>query len=159
MQMTLEYMIMIPLLILQIFLFPYLANLTMENWTVSRETLQLQEVASNLGSSVQQLYSALNHNTITAVNVNSTIKISQYIDNHPYTATGTLRTALDSVLNSTKILDLTLTLNDTKIQTSTSVILGPDVNWNSSSTFLSNSNALICAQKLSNGTINMYFAP
>lgn len=159
MQMTLEYMIMIPLLILQIFLFPYVASLTMDNWTSSRQTLQLQEVASNLGSSIQQLYSALNHDTIAAVSVQSQVKLTQYVDNHPYIAIGTLRTALDSVFNSTKILDITLILNDTDIQTKTAVILGPDVNWNSSTVLVSNVDPAIYATKESDGTINLSFDP
>ncbi len=156
---TLEYMIMIPLMIFEIILFPYVANLMISNWTVSKETLQLQEAASNIGSSVGQMYAALNHDTISTVNVTSTISAAKTIDNYAYIARGTLRTALDSVLNSTKILDITLTINTTTIQTTTSVILGPNVNWKGSSEFVSNSNfAAIISEKLSNGTIYMYFA-
>jgi hypothetical protein len=157
-QITLEYMIMIPLMILQIFLFPYVASLLMNNWTISRETLQLQETASDIGSSIGQLYSALNHGTISAVNVSSTVNMPKYLDDHVYTAKGTLRTALDSVFNSTKILDLTLTLNGTNIQTTTSVILGPNVGWINSSVYISNSNnAAVLGQKFDNGTINLSF--
>jgi hypothetical protein len=156
---TLEYMIMIPLMIFEIILFPYVANLMVTNWTVSKETLQLQEAATNIGSSIGQMYAALNHNTISAVNVTSTISCPKIIDNYVYTASGTLRVALDSILNSTKILDLTLTLNGTTIQTTTSVVLGPNVTWDNSSAFVSNSNnAALISEKLSNGTIFMYFA-
>jgi hypothetical protein len=155
---TLEYMIMIPLMIFEIILFPYVANMMISNWTVSKETLQLQEAATNIGSAVGQMYAALNHDTISTVNVTSTVTAAKTIDDRTYTATGTLRTALDSVLNSTKILDITLTLDDIGIQTTTSVILGPNVNWKASSEFVSNSNfASIISEKLGNGTIYMYF--
>jgi hypothetical protein len=156
---TLEYMIMIPLMIFEIILFPYVANLMMTNWTVSKETLQLQETASNIGSSIGQVYAALNHDTISAVNVTSSIDCPKTLDGYIYTARGTLRTSMDSVLSSTKILDLTLTLNNTMIQTTTSVILGPNVNWNNSTVFVSSTNnPAIISQKLSNGTINLYFS-
>ncbi len=158
MHITIEYMIMIPLLILQIFLFPYTASLIMNNWNVSRETLQLQEIASNLGSSIMQLYTTLGHDTISSVVVTDSLNLPKFIDGHTYTANGTLRASLDSVDTSTRILDLTLTLDGTQIQTSTSVILGTSVNWNSSSVLVSNSNyASIVAEKLVNSTINLYF--
>ena len=159
MNVTLEYMIMVPLMIFEIILFPYVANLMIGNWTVSKETLQLQEAASNIGSAVGQMYAALNHETISAVNVTSAVNSIKTIDDHAFTANGTLRTALDAVLNSTKILDLTLTLNGTSVRVTTSVILGPNVNWNSSSVFVSTSNnAAVISEKLSNGTINFRFA-
>ncbi len=155
---TLEYMIMIPLMIFEIILFPYVANLMMNNWADSKETLQLQEAATSVGSSIGQMYTALNHNTISTVNVSSTINLPKTIDGYVFTAKGTLRTALDSMLNSTKILDLTLTLNGTSIAATTSVILGPNVSWNNASTFVSNSyHSAVISEKLSNGTINMYF--
>lgn len=158
MNVTLEYMIMIPLLILQIFLFPYTASLIMGNWDSSRQTLQLQEVASNLGSSIHQLYATLNHDTIATVTVTDKLNLPKFIDGHTYTVNGSLRTVLDAVMNSTQILDLTITLDGKQIQASTSVILGSNVNWNSSRLFISNSNdAGIVAQKLSNSTISLYF--
>jgi hypothetical protein len=150
---------MIPLMIFEIILFPYVANLMVTNWNVSRETLQLQEAATNIGSSIGQLYAALNHDTISTVNVTSTVNALKFVDNYPYTAKGTLRTALDSVLNSTRILDLTLSINNTGIKATTSVILGPNVNWKNSSVYVSNSNdAVLISEKLGNGTIYMYFA-
>jgi hypothetical protein len=159
MNVTLEYMIMIPLMIFEIILFPYVANLMVTNWNVSRETLQLQEAATNIGSSIGQLYAALNHATISTVNVTSTVNAIKFVDGYHYTANGTLRTALDSLLNSTRILDLTLSLNGTSIQATTSVILGPNVNWNNASVYVSNSNsAALISEKLGNGTIYMYFA-
>jgi hypothetical protein len=79
-QITIEYMIMIPLLILQIFLFPFTAGLIMNGWVDSRRTLALQEAASNLGSSIQQLYSSLNHDTISAGVVNNTVALPMFIE-------------------------------------------------------------------------------
>lgn len=63
-QISIEYMIMIPILILQIFLFPFAATAIMNGWTDSRMTIQLQEVSGHLGSSIQQLYYTMNHESI-----------------------------------------------------------------------------------------------
>ncbi|HJW97500.1 MAG TPA: hypothetical protein VJ529_00095, partial [Candidatus Bathyarchaeia archaeon] len=58
---TIEYMIMVPVLVLQIFLFPLTANWLMTTWVDSRRNLALQDVASHLSSTIQQLYLSLNH--------------------------------------------------------------------------------------------------
>lgn len=157
---TIEYVILMPMLILQIFLFPLTANLMMSIWVNSRRTLALQEAASHLGSTIQQMYFMLNHK-----NVNGTIiqrsDLPLLIENMPITATATLKPVLDASLdptgNSSKLLDLTLTLGTTKITADSLVLLGQNVLWNQS-TFLSTStNAGIAAQKLANNTITISF--
>ena len=47
---TIEYVIMVPILIMQIILFPITANWLMTVWVDSRRTLALKEATSNLGS-------------------------------------------------------------------------------------------------------------
>jgi hypothetical protein len=160
-QITIEYMIMIPLLILQIFLFPYTASLIMNSWSESRETLALQETASSLGSSIQQLYSALNHDSISAGTVNNNkLELPLFIEGYPYAGNGTIRTVLESPLNSSKVLEITLYLNGTKVSAKSSVILGENANW-APSNFISNSAlAGISGQKIVNGlnsTIQLSF--
>jgi hypothetical protein len=156
-QITIEYMIMIPLLILQIFLFPYATSLIMNNWTDSRRTLELQETASNLGSSIQQLYSSLNHTTIKAGTVTHTLDLPPFIENYAYTGKGVLRAVSDSGYNSSKILEITLTLNNTQVMSTTTVSLGEGVSW-VNSTFVSNSaNSGISAHKFANDTVQLSF--
>ena len=151
-QITIEYMIMIPILILQIFLFPLTAGLIMNGWADSRRTLALQETAGHLGSSIQQLYSALNHESISAGNVTNRLEVPPFIEGYVYTGNATLRTALDPALNSSKILDITLRLMGGRVETSASVTLGQNVEWQYS-TFMSNSTyASIKAEKYWNGT-------
>lgn len=151
-------MIMIPILIMQIFLFPLTASLIMNNWVDSRRTLALQETASHLGSSIQQLYSALNHETISAGTVTNKLDTPPFIEGYAYTGNATLRTALDS--NSTKVLDITLRLMGANIEATASVTLGQNVAWPlQNSTLMSNSTlAGINAEKLSNGTIRLSFS-
>lgn len=154
---TIEYMIMIPILIMQIFLFPLTARWLMNIWVDSRRTLALQDVASHLGSTIQQLYFSLNHETISAGTTTYSPGLPPFIENYYYIGNATLRTVLDPALNSSKVLELTLTLAKTRTTVITSVILGPNVLWRNS-TFISNSTcACVSAEKFPNRTICLYF--
>ena len=156
-QITIEYMIMIPILIMQIFLFPLTAGWIMTTWVDSRQTLALQEAASHLGSSVHQVYSALNHESISAGTVTNRLEIPSFIERYAYTGNATLR-ALDSVPNSSQVLDITLRFMGGRISSTTSVTLGENVVWDQNSAFMSNStDASLIAEKMLNGTILMYF--
>jgi len=153
---TIEYMIMLPLLILQIFLFPLTASWLMNIWVDSRRTLALQEAASHLGSTIQQLYFALNHETISAGTATYSPGLPPFIEDYNYIGNATLRKVSASV-DSSKVLSITLTLAKTKIIVTTLVILGSNVLWRPS-VFVSNStSASVSAEKLSNGTIRLYF--
>jgi hypothetical protein len=156
-QITIEYMIMIPILIMQIFLFPLTAGWIMNTWVDSRQTLALQEAASHLGSSIHQVYSALNHESISAGKVTNRLEIPSFIEGYAYTGNATLR-ALDSVPNSSQVLDITLRFMGGRISSTTSVTLGENVAWDQDSAFMSNSSyASLVAEKMANGTILMYF--
>jgi hypothetical protein len=154
---TIEYAIMVPVLILQIFLFPLATGWLMDVWVNSRRTLALQEAVSYLGSAIQQVYFALNHETISAGTVTQKSNVPPLIESYPYTGTAALKTVLDPTLNSSKVLVLTLKLGTIGTTVTSSVILGQNVLWQNS-TFMSNStNACIMAQKLTNGTIRFSF--
>jgi len=155
-QITIEYMIMIPILIMQIFLFPLTAGWIMNTWVDSRQTLALQETASHLGSSIQQVYSALNHESISAGTVTNRLEVPPFIEGYAYTGNATLR-ALDPAPNSSQVLDITLRFMGGRISSTTSVTLGQNVVWQNS-TFMSNSTyASIIAEKQWNGTIRLSF--
>jgi hypothetical protein len=127
----------------------------------SRRTIALQETASHLGSSIQQLYSSLNHGTISAGIVTSRMDVPPFIEGYAFSGNATLRTASDPTLNYTKVLDLSLRLMGTNIQATTSVTLGQNVEWQATPILMSNSTyAGINAQKYWNGTeyvIRLYF--
>jgi hypothetical protein len=153
---TIEYIIMVPLLILQIFLFPFAASLVMNTWVDSRRTLALQETASHLGSSIQQTYLSLNYTTISAGDVTNKLDVPPFIEGYAYTGTATLRTVTDPAPGS-KVLELTLTFKGVEISTTTTVTLGQNVEWKDS-TFMSNStSACLRAEKYSNRTIKLSF--
>lgn len=157
---TIEHVIILPSLLLQIFLFPLAANSLMNIWVDSRTTLALQETASHLGSSIQQLYFSINQETISAGTVTYWPGLPPLIENHYYIGNATLRTVLDPELNSSKALELTFKLGDTRITATTSVILGPNVLAppREKSIFISTSpSACVSAEKFPNGTICLYF--
>jgi len=148
---AIEYVIMVPVLILQIFLFPLTAGWLMNIWVDSRRMLALQEAGSHLGSTIQQIYFSLNHPTISAGTVTQKSSVPPFIENLPYNGTAQLSTVLDPALNSSRILKITLKLGTVGITITTSVILGQNVEWKES-TFVSNStNAGISAVKFWDG--------
>ena len=152
---TIEYVIMVPVLIMQIFLFPLTASWLMNIWVDSRRTLALQEAASHLGSTIQQIFFSLNHTTILSGTVTQKANVPTFIENYPYTGTATLRSI--SGLGSSKVLDITLRLVTVGTTVTSSAILGSNVFWQES-TFVSNSiNTCIRAEKMMDGTIYLSF--
>ncbi len=148
-------MLIIPVLIAMMFLFPYFASVTMSSWEESRRTIALQEAASHLSSLFQQLYSSVNHDTINNGNVSCEIDLPILIENYPYMANATLR-ATGSNPNSSKVLEITLNCIGVDCTASAQATFGNNINWRNS-TFVSNSiSARLVAEKASN-TILMYF--
>lgn len=155
---TIEYVILLPVLLLQIFLFPLAVSWLMNIWVDSRRTLALQEAASYIGSSIQQVYSTLNHETVSARILEQKLGVLPFIESYPYTGNATLKPVLDPALNSSKVLEITLRLGTVGTTVKTSVILGQNANWRQESTFVSNStNARIIAEKFANETITLSF--
>lgn len=153
---TIEYVIMLPILILQIILFPLTASWIMNIWVESRRSLALEEVAGHLGSTIQQVYFTLNHATVSELKFIQKPEVPQFIEDIPYIVSATLKTVQSSP-NSSRILELTLKLKGAGTTVKTTVLLGQNAVWQES-TFISNSaNACIQAEKYSNGTIGLRF--
>ena len=145
---TLEYMIMIPVLIAQIFIFPFTASVIMNTWTDSRMTLELQETAGHLSSSIQQLYYSINHESMASGSMSITLDMPPLIEGHAYSTTLSHVTQIDTTY---KIMNVTLKLSGTKDQTSTIVTLGQNVDWQNSLSFNSGSQPVtLNADKSSN---------
>ena len=145
---TIEYMIMIPVLILQIFLFPITASVIMNTWADSSMTLELQETAGHMGSSIQQLYYTMNHASVPNGTMTITLDTPPLIQGHAYTTTLSHATNLDTSL---QIMNVTLNLIGTRDQTSTLVTLGQNVDWQENLAFNSTVHSLtMVAHKTSN---------
>jgi len=154
---TVEYMIFVPVLILQIFLFPVAASAIMNSWTDSRMTLQLQEISGDLGSSIQQIYFTMNHDTISGGCVTSAITVPTTIvdGNNAYSYKITLTNATNPQ-SSIQVMNLTLTLNGAKGTASSIVTLGDDASWKNNATYISSQVTQITANKTAN-TITLSF--
>jgi hypothetical protein len=154
---TIEYMILIPILILQIFLLPFAAGLFMNYWSTSSDTLALNDASTHLSSSIEQLYFFLNNPSVSSGTVTNNLGIPPYIGNYAYVGNATLISVSGSGSVSEKVLELILTLIGSTISTTTPVTLGENVQW-LNSTFMSNSNsACINGYKESNNTILLSF--
>jgi hypothetical protein len=129
----------------------------MNIWVDSRRTLALQEAASHIGSSIQQVYSALNHTSISAGIVTQKVDVPPFIENYQYTGNATLKSVLDPELQSNKVLEVTLRLETVGTTAKASVILGSNVMWKESTFVSSSANAGIVAEKFANGTIRLSF--
>lgn len=141
---TIEYMIMIPVLILQIFLFPIVAGVIMDGYTDSRRTLELQETAGHLGSTIQQLYYTINHATMNG-SLKFSLNIPETIEQYPYTVT--LRNVTDRD-TSYSVMNITLSFINIEGFSSTLVTLGNNVEWQDNLSFNSNTpNLYLSANK------------
>ena len=155
-QVSIEYMIMVPVLIAQIFLFPMVASVIMNNWVDSRRTIAIQEIASHLSSSLQQVYSSLNHETIAAGKVSSLLDLPSYIEDYSYRGNATLH-MVGSSANGSKVLEITLWYVGVKVSTTATATFGNNMEWTNTN-FVSNATSpSIVAVKQSNGTIRMSF--
>jgi hypothetical protein len=151
---TIEYMIMIPVLIMQIFLFPVAASVIMNTWGDSNMTIQLQTTAGHMGSSIQQLYYTMNHGSMSDGSMKITLDIPQIINGRAYTTTLTHATNLDT---SYQIMNVTLKIIGAKVQTSTLVTLGQNVNWTQNLAFNSTAHNLsLIATKTSDSILISY---
>lgn len=142
---TLEYMIMIPILLTQIIVFPYLAITIRDSWLGSNVNLELQEIGSNLSSSMQQLYYTMNHASISSGTLSAKIDNPAVIGDgygNFYSYTIKLLNATEANSN-VRILNITLSIvAGPGGSTSTLVTLGENAAWQNNSVFLSNSTSI-----------------
>lgn len=122
---TIEYVILIPLLFTQIIVFPLVASTMTNSWQDSQRDVALQDVANNLVSTIQQLYLTVNRDEILDGNITQASNIPATVDSYPYTAIASLSSDPDVA----KILTVTLTLDNLGNTVNASVVLGHNVYW------------------------------
>ncbi len=145
---TIEYMIMIPVLVMQIFLFPYAASAIMATYGDSLITMQLQTVTGHMTSSIQQLYYTINHGSFSDGFMKVNLDVPQLIQGHAYTTTLSHMTSTDT---SCQIMKVTLQIVGGSTQTSSLVTLGSNVNWQENLVFNSTVSSLsLAANKTAN---------
>ena len=145
---TIEYMIMIPVLVMQIFLFPYAAAVIMGTYEDSLITMELQTTAGHMSSSIQQLYYTMNHGSFSNGFTKINLDVPQLIQGRAYTTTLSHVTSTDT---SYQLMNVTLKIIGGTEQTSNLVTLGPNVNWQENLAFNSTAHSLsLAANKTAN---------
>lgn len=153
---TIEHVILVPLLFAQIIVFPLAATIMTSNWADSYRDAALKDTANHLASTIQQLYLSVNRDEVSAGTMTQASTLPTTVDSYPYSATGYLRST--SGPNSTKILTLSLMMEIAGNTATANAILGPNVLWQEGSTLGSNSpTASIEVQKFGNGTLQFSF--
>ncbi len=146
---TIEYMIMVPVMIAQIILFPYLAVTMRDSWVNSNMELELGEICGHLGSSIQQLYYSMNHASISSGSLTAKLSTPPLIGDgygNFYNYTITFQNATNSY-NDVKIMKIVLDIQGRNGDASTIVTLGPNADWSDNSTYVSSSLDGIAATK------------
>ncbi|MEM0008108.1 MAG: hypothetical protein QXR89_07595 [Candidatus Bathyarchaeia archaeon] len=152
---AIEYVIMVPILIAQIFLFPLMAISLTNIYVESRRRLTAETAASRLANSIQQLYFSLNHESIPPGTVTFDPGLPKYIDSYHYVARGELTPIKEG--GATR-LNISLAVVGLNIRVSAYATLGPNVSWDSNSVFISNStSAFVEVTKDSNGAFHFRF--
>jgi hypothetical protein len=150
---TMEYTIMIPILLMQVILIPIATGWMMTVWVDQRRETALQDVASHLGSTFQQLYLSLNREEVGSGIVTQASNVPPFIESIPYVVD-----ASDRRVENGTVIDLHLALMGTSITTTTHVTLGSNVLLGPQRTFMSNStSACIKVEKFSNRTMSFSF--
>lgn len=153
---AIETVILAPLLIIQIILFPFVANSLASNWSNATRDITLKELASQMASTIQQLYLSFNRPEVSAGNITQVSTFPKEISGHPYDAMGFLNNSSQPGFG--KILSLNVTLQDLGNTVMAQTPLGPNALWNEESVFASSSTtASIRVQKFVNGTLLFSF--
>ena len=149
---SMEYAIMVPILLMQVILIPLAAGWMMDVWVDKRRETALQDIASHMGTTIQQLYFSLTREEVEAGITTQSANVPNFIESIPYAIT-----ASDKKVENSTLVDLHLALMGVGIAVNTRVTLGPNVLWKQS-TFLSNStSAGLQVLKYANGTLAFSF--
>jgi hypothetical protein len=137
-------------------MFPLIASTMTSYWGNATREVALQEVASQMGSTIEQLYLSLNRIDVSTGTITQASTFPTEIASYQYTAKGSLMASSEP--NSGKILILNVTMQNAGNTIINRTPLGPNVLWNEESIFYSSSpNASIKVQKFANGTLLFSF--
>ena len=152
---TIEYVILIPLLFTQVIVFPFVASTMTSSWQDSQRNIELQNTTDHLASTIQQLYLTINNENVLAGTVTQASTLPLTVSSYPYTATGSLSSPSDP--DSSRILTVTLTLEELGNKVTATAVLGPNVQWTESTLRSNSASASIDVQKFSNSTLVFSF--
>lgn len=144
---TVEYVILIPLLFSQVIVFPLVANTMTSSWESSQRDIELQDAADHLASTIQQLYLTVNRDEVLACNVTQASPLPVTVTSYPYEANCSL---------NDNVLAVTLTLDEVDNTATASAVLGDNADWTESILRSNSANAYIKVEK-KDGTLTFSF--
>lgn len=140
---------MVPVLILEIFLFPFVATVIMDNWMDAQRNLELQDIAGNIGSSIQQLYYTISRADDSGT-MQLNLDIPQSVNQYAYTVTFGQAPQVDT---SYKVMNVTLQFISAEGSSSSLVTLGNDIVWQNNLSFNSTTPSLSFVATKSGGNV------
>ncbi len=152
---ALEFALMLPLVFLLSAVLIFTTNYIADSWTTLRIQSALSTSALHLASTIRQLYYSFNDSSVSAGTITKTSDLPTTIELYPYTAVGSISSV--SGPGSVKNLLLTMSLTGKSITAITTVTLGVNVNWKSTTLTSNSLTAGIQLQKFANGTVTISF--
>jgi hypothetical protein len=147
---TIEYVILIPLLFTQVIIFPLVASTMTNSWQDSQRDVALQDIANHVASTIQQLYLTANREEILTGNINQSTNLPASISSYPYSVTAELSSPPDP--DAVRVLTVTVTLDDLDNVVTAAAVLGSNVQWVESTLRSNSADASINVNKFSNST-------
>jgi hypothetical protein len=152
---TIEYVILIPLLFTQVIIFPLVASTMTNSWQDSQRDVALQDIANHVASTVQQLYLTANRDEILTGNINQLTNLPVSISSYPYSVTATLSSPPDP--DAVRVLTVTVTLDDLDNVVTAAAVLGSNVEWVESTLRSNSADSSINIEKDADGVLTFSF--
>ncbi len=150
---TIEYVILIPLLFTQVIIFPLVASTMTNSWQDSQRDVALQEIANHAASTIQQIYLTVNRDEILAGSITQESTLPVTVASYPYTVTA----SLSPPSAESRVLTVAVTLDELGNTVSASSVLGSNVNWNNPTLRSNSADSYIKVEKYENGTLTFSF--
>ena len=152
---SIEYVILIPLLFSQVIVFPFVASTMTSSWQDSQRDVALQEVANHLASTIQQLYLTVNRDEILAGNITQSSMLPVTVASYPYNVNASLSDPSDG---SAKVLTVILTLDELGNMVTAATVLGSNVgDWDTPTLRSNSAHASIHVNKSEDNVISFSF--
>jgi hypothetical protein len=152
---TIEYVILIPLLFTQVIVFPFVASTMTSSWQNSQRDIELQDAADHLASTIQQLYLTVNRDEVLECTVTQASPVPVTVGSYPYDVTCSLSDPPDG---SAKVLTVSLELDDVGNTANASAVLGDNVEWIDSTLRSNSAEASINVEKLDDADHTLVFS-
>ena len=132
--------------------FPLVASTMTNSWQNSQKDIALQDVANHVASTIQQIYLTVNRDEILESDITQVSALPVTVASYPYSVTAELTPPSEE----SRLLTVTVTLDELGNAASASCVLGSNVEW-IDSTLRSNSAGSYIKVEKRDGTLTFSF--